>query len=87
MTQLALNLSGYVNGVSKTHAQTTAKMFPGYAISNGVHAATWTHASFARFYDEALPQWALEPECWSGSTSFLTRRSAGRLSASGSRCL
>jgi glycogen phosphorylase len=65
MTRLALNLSGYVNGVSKTHAQTTAKMFPGYdvrAITNGVHAATWTHASFARLYDAALPQWALEPE-------------------------
>jgi starch phosphorylase len=65
MTRLALNLSGYVNGVSKRHAQTTAKMFPGYdvrAITNGVHAATWTHASFARLYDAALPQWALEPE-------------------------
>ena len=65
MTRLALNLSGYVNGVSKRHAQTTAKMFPGYdvrAITNGVHAATWTHASFARLYDGALPQWGLEPE-------------------------
>ncbi len=54
MTQLALNLSGYVNGVSKTHVQTAAKMFPDYdvrAITNGVHAAMWTHASFARLYD------------------------------------
>jgi len=65
MTRLALNLSGYINGVSKTHAQTTAKMFPGYdvrAITNGEHAATWTHAGFARLYDEALPQWARDPE-------------------------
>jgi starch phosphorylase len=65
MTRLALNLSGYVNGVSKMHAQTTAKMFPGYdvrAITNGVHAPTWTHAGFARLYDEALPRWAFEPE-------------------------
>lgn len=65
MTRLALNLSGYINGVSKRHAQTTKKMFPGYdirAITNGVHAATWTHASFARLYDQAFPQWALEPE-------------------------
>jgi starch phosphorylase len=65
MTRLALTLSGYVNGPSKRHAQTTAKMFPGCdvrAITNGVHAATWTHASFARLYDAALPQWALEPE-------------------------
>jgi starch phosphorylase len=65
MTRLALNLCGYVNGVSKRHAQTTAKMFPGYdvrAITNGVHAATWTHKSFARLFDSAIPQWAFEPE-------------------------
>jgi starch phosphorylase len=40
-------------------------MFPGYdvrAITNGVHAPTWTHASFARLFDAAFPQWALEPE-------------------------
>jgi starch phosphorylase len=65
MTRLALNTSGYVNGVSKRHAQTTAHMFPGYdvrAITNGVHAPTWTHKSFARLFDKAFPQWALEPE-------------------------
>jgi starch phosphorylase len=65
MTRLALNTSGYVNGVSKRHAQTTAHMFPGYdvrAITNGVHAPTWTHASFTRLFDRAFPQWALEPE-------------------------
>jgi starch phosphorylase len=65
MTRLALNLCGYVNGVSKRHAQTTARMFPGYdvrAVTNGVHAPTWTHASFARLFDGAFPQWALEPE-------------------------
>lgn len=65
MTRLALNLSKYVNGVSKRHAETTARMFPGYdvrAITNGVHAATWAHRSFARLYDDAFPQWAIEPE-------------------------
>jgi len=65
MTRLALNTSGYVNGVSKRHAQTTAHMFPGYdvrAITNGVHAPTWTHAGFGRLFDKAFPQWALEPE-------------------------
>jgi starch phosphorylase len=65
MTRLALSMSGYVNGVSKRHAQTTRHMFPGYdvrAITNGVHAPTWAHASFARLFDEAFPQWALEPE-------------------------
>src|SRR5262249_25595924 len=65
MTRLALNTSGYVNGVSKRHAQTTAHMFPGYdvrAITNGVHAPTWAHARFAKLFDQAFPQWALEPE-------------------------
>ncbi len=61
MTQLALNLSGYVNGVSERHAQTTARIFPGYrvhSITNGVHAPTWTHARFARLFEASLPHWA-----------------------------
>jgi starch phosphorylase len=65
MTQLALNLSGYVNGVSQRHAETTNRIFPGYqvrAITNGVHAPTWTHASFAHLYNASFPQWAYEPE-------------------------
>jgi starch phosphorylase len=65
MTRLALNLSGYVNGVSRRHAQTTSKLFPGYevrAITNGVHAPTWTHASFAALFQANFPQWAHEPE-------------------------
>src|SRR5215204_2336304 len=38
MTQLALKLSGYINGVSERHAHTTNSIFPGYrvrAITNG----------------------------------------------------
>jgi starch phosphorylase len=65
MTRLALNLSGYINGVARRHAQTTEQMFPGYhvrAISNGVHTATWAHPAFARLYDAHFPQWSLEPE-------------------------
>jgi starch phosphorylase len=65
MTQLALSLSGFVNGVSQRHAETSQRMFAGYhvrAITNGVHPATWTHASFARLYHENFPQWAIEPE-------------------------
>src|SRR3546814_6834074 len=51
MTRLALNLCGYVNGVARRHATTTRDMFPGYSVdsvTNGVHAATWTHPAFAR---------------------------------------
>lgn len=65
MTRLALNLSGFVNGVAARHAKTTEHMFPGYhvrAITNGVHVATWMHPSFARIFDTHFPQWSHEPE-------------------------
>ncbi|MBL6748884.1 MAG: alpha-glucan family phosphorylase [Nevskia sp.] len=65
MTHLALNLSGYVNGVAKLHAETSRRMYPGYAVravTNGVHAHTWTAPSFAALYDHHLPGWCHEPE-------------------------
>jgi starch phosphorylase len=65
MTQLALNLSEYVNGVAERHAEISRRMFPGYrvrAITNGVHPATWTAPEFTRLYDQYLPGWAHEPE-------------------------
>lgn len=65
MTQLALSFSGYINGVAKRHAETSRKMFPGYrvhAVTNGIHSATWAWSSFARLYDEHLPDWRHDPE-------------------------
>lgn len=65
MTRLALNLSDYVNGVAKRHAEVSQRMFPGYemhAITNGVHPHTWTSEFFARLYDNTLPGWRHEPE-------------------------
>lgn len=65
MTRLALNLSDYVNGVAKSHAEVSRHMFPGYsvrAITNGVHPSTWTAPGFARLYDRHLPGWCHEPE-------------------------
>ncbi|MFZ5658164.1 MAG: alpha-glucan family phosphorylase [Pseudomonadota bacterium] len=65
MTALALNLSGYVNGVAQRHAQVAAEMFPGYhirAITNGVHVSTWVHPLFAELFAEHAPAWAYEPE-------------------------
>jgi starch phosphorylase len=65
MTRLALQLSGYVNGVAVRHAETTRKMFPGYrirAITNGIHLPTWVHPSFRDLFDKAMPSWAYEPE-------------------------
>ena len=65
MTRLALNLSEYVNGVAKRHAEVSRQMFPGYAVhavTNGVHASTWTSASIAKIFDEYVPGWCHEPE-------------------------
>ncbi len=65
MTRLALNLSQYVNGVAKRHAEVSQKMFPGYhvhAVTNGVHPYSWSAHSFAKLYDRYLPGWCHEPE-------------------------
>lgn len=65
MTRLALNTSGYVNGVARRHAETTQRMFPGYhvhAITNGVHSGQWTHPAFAKLYQTHIPHWQHEPE-------------------------
>ncbi len=65
MTQLALNLAGYINGVARRHAETTRQMFPGYrvhAVTNGVHVGLWTHSSFARLFTANWPHWNHEPE-------------------------
>jgi len=65
MTRLALNLSEYVNGVAKRHAEISRTMFPGYrvhAITNGVHPYTWTSPAFRKLFDAQLPGWCHEPE-------------------------
>jgi glycogen phosphorylase len=61
----ALNLSNYVNGVTKRHSQISNALYPGYkiqAITNGVHSYTWTSPYFRTLYDRYLPGWANEPE-------------------------
>jgi starch phosphorylase len=65
MTRLALNLSEYVNGVAKRHAEISRQFFPGYhvhAVTNGVHPYAWTSRSFIQVYDTYLPGWCHEPE-------------------------
>jgi starch phosphorylase len=65
MTQLALNLSRYQNGVTKEHTKLSKRMFPNNAIrsiTNGVHSTTWTSKSFQRLYDKYIPGWQNEPE-------------------------
>jgi glycogen phosphorylase len=65
MTRLALNLSEYVNGVAKKHAEVSNAMFPGYkvhAITNGVHPFTWAMENFRQLYDHYLPGWRHEQQ-------------------------
>ena len=65
MTLLALNLSEYVNGVARSHAEQSRRMFPGYrvhAITNGVHPYTWTSPGFNALYSRYFPAWCSEPE-------------------------
>ena len=60
MTLLALRLSGYVNGVAMRHGEVSREMFPAYAIdaiTNGVHAGTWTSQPFQDLFDKHIPRW------------------------------
>ena len=60
MTYLGLRCSGYVNGVAMRHGEISQGMFPDYpvhAITNGVHAVTWTSEPFQKLYDRHIPEW------------------------------
>jgi glycogen phosphorylase len=60
LTYLALNFSHYVNGVAMKHGEVLRKLFGGYtidAITNGVHAATWTADEFRELFDRYIPGW------------------------------
>lgn len=60
MTHLALFHSNYVNGVAMKHGEVSREMFPNYriqALTNGVHAATWTAPSIQELFDREIPEW------------------------------
>lgn len=60
MTYLALCGSRYVNGVAMQHGEVSRTMFPRFpihAITNGVHASTWTSKPFRELYDRHVPEW------------------------------
>jgi glycogen phosphorylase len=63
MTDLALRVSRYVNGVAMRHRDVSRVMFPNYlinSITNGVHAATWTCQEFRDLFDKRIPEWRAE---------------------------
>ncbi len=60
LTYLALNLSGYINGVAKKHGEVSRKMFAGYTIddiTNGVHASSWASPPFHELFNRYIPGW------------------------------
>jgi len=60
MTFLGFNLTHYINGVAKRHGEISRLMFARYnidAITNGVHAETWTAKPFQELYDRYIPGW------------------------------
>jgi starch phosphorylase len=60
MTELGLRGSHYINGVAMQHGEVSRGMFPNYsirAITNGVHAGTWTSPPFQELYDRHIPEW------------------------------
>lgn len=92
LTLLALNLSHYVNGVAKRHAEVSRRLFgkrPVDAISNGVHAASWAAPSFQALFDTHIPGWRADNfslryalsipanELWSAHLSAKERLRAG----------
>jgi starch phosphorylase len=60
MTHLALRFARYVHGVAKRHAEVSRRMFPGArveAITNGVHAVSWTADAVQKLFDAHLDGW------------------------------
>ena len=60
MTYIALRFARFVNGVAMQHGKVSRSMFPEYtidAITNGVHANTWTSPAFKQLFDRHLPGW------------------------------
>jgi starch phosphorylase len=60
LTHLALRFARFVNGVAMKHREVSRGMFPDFpidAITNGVHAGTWTSPAFQRLFDKRVPEW------------------------------
>ncbi len=60
LTHVALRLARFVNGVAMKHREVSQGMFPNFpidAITNGVHALTWTSPAFQQLFDRRIPEW------------------------------
>ncbi|MGQ0713939.1 MAG: alpha-glucan family phosphorylase [Gemmatimonadaceae bacterium] len=60
MTYLALRCSRFINAVAHRHKEVSQEMFPGFpigAVTNGVHAVTWTADPMRELFDRYIPDW------------------------------
>ncbi len=60
MTLLALRAARFTNAVAMRHGEVSREMFHDdrvAAVTNGVHAGTWTSPAFAALFDRRLPEW------------------------------
>ncbi len=65
MAQLAANLSGYINAVSRKHKEISMNLFPGKKIdyvTNGINVELWVSPYLQELYDKTFPGWANSPE-------------------------
>ena len=82
MTYLALRFSGYVNGVAMRHGEVSRGMFPNYtinAITNGVHAVTWTAPASRRSSISTFPGGATITIICATPSAFRWNRSGRRM--------
>ncbi len=60
MSHVAMNLSNYINGVSKRHAEVSRSLLSNPSvkgITNGVHCSRWVSDSMGRLFDQEIPGW------------------------------
>ncbi len=60
MTLLALRASRFTNAVAMRHGEVSRVMFGDTrvrAVTNGVHAGTWTAPAFQALFDRRIPEW------------------------------
>jgi glycogen phosphorylase len=60
LTHVALRASRFTNAVAMKHGEVSRAMFPDgtiHAITNGVHAGTWTSQPFKALFDRHLSGW------------------------------
>ncbi|MHA1716536.1 MAG: alpha-glucan family phosphorylase [Promethearchaeota archaeon] len=64
MTLLGMNMSRYVNAVSKKHGVIAREMFPNYeidSITNGIHHLFWVSPYLRELFDRKFPAWRYHP--------------------------